>query len=555
MPKVCPPLLLVICLAACAANPKPAGFDRTGATGAPGRVDAHTAVHVLNRLGFGPRPGDVERIQALGLKWYLEAQLHPERIADDAVEHLVNSKTLRISPRAFATDYYQPMITARQEFTDTQKVAPVRRLPYLGWHLLSIAAMSLPGGDKPVNVLQQAAVTPEELRFQRGNQQIFDDLQAQKLVRAVYGERQLEEVLTDFWFNHFNVDARKIEDRPVVVEYERDVIRPHVLGRFRDLLEATARSPAMLFYLDNWLSAAPPPPPARRPGAPAPSRPIAAGRGLNENYGRELLELHTLGVDGGYTQKDVIEVARCFTGWTMRNPHDGTGFVFNDKMHDRGQKHVLGHTIKAGGGIEDAERVLDILARHPSTARFIATKLARHFVADTPPKSVIDRAAKTFRRTDGDLREVMRTIVTSQEFYAAEAFRAKVKTPFEYVASALRATDASITRAASFVGTVAALGEPLYQCQPPTGYGDRAETWVNAGALIGRLNFAQSLAVNGMNAATVELPTTDEDLDAFVATVLSGDLSPQTREVIHSSRATIKVRAGLLLGSPEFQRR
>jgi uncharacterized protein (DUF1800 family) len=552
MPKFSPPLLLVVCMAACASNPKPAGLDRAGA---PGTVDAHTAVHVLNRLGFGPRPGDVERIRALGLTSYLDAQLHPERIADDAVEHLVNAKVLRIGPHAFATDYYQPMITARQEFTDTQKLVQVRRLPYLRWHLLSIAAMSLPGGDKPVNVLQQAAVTPEELRFQRVNQQIFDDLQAQKLVRAVYGERQLEEVLTDFWFNHFNVDARKIEDRPVVVEYERDAIRPHVLGRFRDLLEATAKSPAMLFYLDNWLSAAPPAPPARRQGAPAPPRPIAAGRGLNENYGRELLELHTLGVDGGYTQKDVVEVARCFTGWTMRNPHDGSGFVFNDKMHDRGEKHVLGHIIKAGGGIEDGERVLDILARHPSTARFIATKLARHFVADTPPQRLVDRAAKTFRRTDGDLREVMRTIVTSQEFYAAPAVRAKVKTPFEYVASVLRAAGASITKPASFVGTIASIGEPLYQCQPPTGYGDRAETWINAGSLISRLNFAQSLAANGMNAATVELPLTDADLDSFVTSVLSDDLSPRTREAIHSSRATMNTRAGLLLGSPEFQHR
>jgi uncharacterized protein (DUF1800 family) len=224
-------------------------------------------------------------------------------------------------------------------------------------------------------------------------------------------------------------------------------------------------------------------------------------------------------------------------------------------MHDRGVKRVLGHTIKAGGGIEDAERVLDILARHPSTARFIATKLARHFVADDPPKSVVDRAAKTFRRTDGDLREVMRTILTSPEFYAASAFRAKVKTPFEYVASALRATDASITKAGSFVGTVAAIGEPLYQCQPPTGYGDRAETWINAGTLISRLNFVQGLAVNGLNAATVELPRTDADLDNFVVSVLSDDLSPQTREAIRSSRATIRVRAGLVLGSPEFQHR
>jgi uncharacterized protein (DUF1800 family) len=229
--------------------------------------------------------------------------------------------------------------------------------------------------------------------------------------------------------------------------------------------------------------------------------------------------------------------------------------VFNDKMHDHGEKHVLGHTIKAGGGIEDGERVLDILARHSSTARFIATKLARHFVADTPPMRLVDRAAKTFRQTEGDLREVMRTIVTSPEFYAAPAYRAKVKTPFEYVASALRAAGASITKAGSFVGTISAIGEPLYQCQPPTGYGDRAETWINTGTLMARLNFAQSLAANGLNAATLQLPRTDVDLDRLVASVLSDDVSPQTRQAIHLSRAPINARAGLLLGSPEFQRR
>src|ERR1700730_15487669 len=287
MPKVCPPILRAVCRPACASNPKPAGFDRPGAPGGPATIDPRAAVHVLSRLTFGPRAGDVPRHRALGLKAYLDAQLHPERGPEDGVEQrLATSRALRISARAFATDYYQPMITARQEFNDAQKLAPVRRLAYLRWHLQSIAAMSLPGGDRPVSVLQQAPVTPEELRFQRGNQQIFDDLQAQELVRAVYGEHQLEEVLTDFWFNHFNVDARKIEDRPLVVEYERDVIRPHVLGKFRDLLGATATSPAMLFYLDNWLSAAPPAAPQRRPGGPSrppTPKPAPAGRGLNEN--------------------------------------------------------------------------------------------------------------------------------------------------------------------------------------------------------------------------------------------------------------------------------
>ena len=361
-------------------------------------VDPRAAAHLLNRLAFGPRPDSIERVQATGLRAYIEVQLHPERIADaDLDRRLADLKALEISPRAFAADYYQPMNVARQEFTDTQKLrAGGPPLRYLRWHLQPIAAMTLPG-DKPINAIQQATVTQEEIRFQRENQDVFDQLQAQKLLRAVYSERQLQEVLVDFWFNHFNVDARKIEDRPVVVEYEREVIRPRVLGRFRDLLGATAHSPAMLFYLDNWMSA-------------------GTGRGVNENYGRELLELHTLGVDGGYTQRDVAEVARAFTGWTLRNPHDGSGFFFDIKKHDHAAKHVLGHTLKAGRGVEDGDQVLDILARHPSTAHFIASKLVQHFVADDPPPALVDRAARTFRKTDGDLREVMRTILTSREF-------------------------------------------------------------------------------------------------------------------------------------------
>jgi uncharacterized protein (DUF1800 family) len=475
---------------------------------------------------------------------------------------LASLTSVNLDARTFATAYYAPMVAARQEFTNTQKgasVSPSARRPYLRGHLLPIAAVTLPGGEKPVNVLQQAAVTQEELLFQRKNQEVFDQLQAQKLLRAVYSERQLQEVLTDFWFNHFNVDARKIEDRPVVVEYERDAIRPHVLGRFRDLLGATAWNPAMLFYLDNWLSTAPPVPPAQ-PGVRSRTRttappPKPAGRGLNENYGRELMELHTLGVDGGYTQHDVVEVARCFTGWTMRNPHDGTGFAFNDKMHDHGKKRVLGHTIKAGRGIEDGEEVLDLLARHPATARFIATKLVRHFVADDPPSALVDRVAKVFRRTDGDLRAAMLTILTAPEFFAPTAYRAKVKDPLEFVASALRATNASITNVRAFVGAISGMGEPLYQYEAPTGYGDRASVWVNTGALLSRLNFAVGFAANGLNAASVDLTSAGADMPAFAIALLDGDLSPATRAGIQSTRTSVAVRTGLLLGSPEFQRR
>jgi uncharacterized protein (DUF1800 family) len=522
---------LTVCASACASNLRPS----TGARNQ--EADARAAGHVLNRLGYGPRAGDLDRVQAMGIRAYIDEQLHPERIADTASDkRLAGLTSLGVAPRAFATEYYQPMVAARQEFTNTQKLTGGGpKLPYLRWHLMPIAALSLPG-DKPITTIQQATVTQEEVRFQRENQAVFDDLQTQKLLRAVYSERQLQEVLVNFWFNHFNVDARKIEDRPVVVEYEREVVRPRVLGRFRDLLGATAHSPAMLFYLDNWLSA-------------------GTGRGVNENYGRELMELHTLGVDGGYTQHDVAEVARCFTGWTMKNPHDGAGFFFDMKKHDRGVKHVLGHTIKAGRGIEDGEEVLDILARHPSTARFIATKLVRHFVADDPPPALVDRAARTFRTSNGDLREVVRVIVTSPEFSGAPAYRAKVKSPFEYVASALRATGASITNARSFAGTIANIGEPLYQCQPPTGYGDRANVWINTGTLVSRLNFVQALVTNGANAARVDVPRTEDALARFTTAVLAGDLSTRTQAAMATASTPLATRTAIVLGSPEFQHR
>ncbi len=524
MPKI-HLVALVALTAACAANPRPSVSNSVRP------AEERTAIHLLSRTTFGPRAADLDRLHSIGVAAFLDQQLHPERISDEAADQRLRAlNALDITARRFFTDYYQPMAAARQELTNARRVAAgSARPPYVRWHLLPIAAMSLPGGDKPVSVVPQAEVTPEELRFQRENQQVFDDLQAQKLLRAVYSMRQLQEVLTDFWFNHFNVDARKIEDRPVIVEYERDVIGPRVFGRFRDLLEATATSPAMLFYLDNWLSTA-----AQKGPAP--------GRGLNENYGRELLELHTLGVDGGYTQRDVVEVARCLTGWTMANPHDGMGFVFKPAMHDRGEKHVLGHTMKAGRGLEDGEEVLDILARHPSTARFIATKLARRFVADDPPRSLVDRVARTFQRTDGNLREVMRAILTSRELSAPPAYRAKVKSPLEYVASALRATNASVRSPRAFAGTIAAMGEPLYQSQPPTGYADRAGAWINAGTLVSRLNFALALATNGMNAASVDAARGEEDLKRLLPDVRTDEPSAA-------------IRTAVLLGSPAFQRR
>src|SRR6185369_14837321 len=319
--------------------------------------------------------------------------------------------------------------------------------------------------------------TPEQMQLARQERAIVLELSQQKILRAVYSERQLEEVMTDFWFNHFNVFANKGATQQYLTEYERDTIRPRVLGKFRDLLGATAKSPAMLFYLDNWQSADPEAEARRQqarpraralfPRAPVmPENAVRQKRGLNENYGRELMELHTLGVDGGYTQQDVINVARAFTGWTIEQPRQGGGFRFEPRLHDMGEKIVLGHRIRGGGGQSDGEEVLDILAKHPATARFIATKLVRRFVADTPPQDLVDRAAERFVDSGGDIREVVRVILTSREFLAPEAYRAKVKTPFEFVVSAIRATGSDVRGAEALVGSVRQLGMPLYLCQP-----------------------------------------------------------------------------------------
>jgi uncharacterized protein (DUF1800 family) len=411
----------------------------------------------------------------------------------------------------------------------------------------------------------------EQAQAQQKVREVLMDLSQQKILRAAYSDRQLEEVLTDFWFNHFNVFAKKGATEIYLTEYERDAIRPRVLGKFRDLLGATAKSPAMLFYLDNWQSVDPDANGQRdvrrrdemrqldemRPGgrgrarlripeAPRPNAPQRQKRGLNENYGRELMELHTIGVDAGYTQQDVVNVARAFTGWTIEQPRQGGAFRFDARLHDDREKTVLGHKIKAGGGQEDGEQVLDILARHPATARFIATKLARRFVADTPPSALVDRAAARFTQTDGNIREVVRTIVTSPEFFAAEARRAKVKTPFEFVVSAIRSTGAEVGNAIALAQSVRTLGMPLYLCQPPTGYADRAEAWVNTGALLNRMNFALQLVGGKLRGVQ---PGTAPAADA-----LAHELSASTASTIAKATGPTQI-AALTLGSPEFQRR
>jgi len=515
--------------------------------------DDKAIVHVLNRVGFGPRLGDVEKVRAMGIQAYIDEQLHPERLPDSSMEaRLASLTTVRMSSREIAQQFELPALQARRDRKQDAKDADT-------------------APPKVPNAMQQQA------------NRVMVELGQQKMLRAAYSERQLQEVLTDFWFNHFNVDARKGQDRFMLTEYERDAIRPHVLGKFRDLLEATAKSPAMLFYLDNWMSADPSGPhpddlqmaprfgqfgrgrgrpgqgglfPAR-PGRPANAQQANkknAPKGLNENYGRELMELHTLGVDGGYTQKDVTEVARAFTGWTIVNPRMGGGFVFDARIHDRGQKVVLGHVIKAGGRQDDGEQVLDILAKHPSTARFIATKLARRFVADTPPPALVDRLAARFRETDGDLREVMRTLLTSPEFLSPDAYRAKVKTPFEFVVSAVRATNTDVQDATPLVRAMQQLGMPLYMCQPPTGYKDTADAWVNTGALVNRMNFALQLASNKLRAGLKANPSNESSPDRIIEAVLNNDISDTTRATVAKATSAEQMTA-LTLGSPEFQRR
>jgi uncharacterized protein (DUF1800 family) len=562
-------ILVALPAAACSsASPPPAAPTTAGhpvPVAAPLRAGVRLALpaspltpdqqilHALNRLGYGPRPGDVERVRRIGLAAYVDEQLSPSGLADPAVEQALPAyPVLARSAADLVRDYPQPTPQVRQQLASGQMSRQA-------------AAEMYPPERRP------AAITAQ--------------MQAARVTRAVLSERQLEEVLVDFWFNHFNVYAQKGAVRWMLPAYEREAIRPHVLGRFRDLVLATARHPAMLFYLDNWLST--------RADLVVPRGPNAGRRaGLNENYARELMELHTLGVDGGYTQQDVVEVARCFTGWTIDRPQQGGGFVFRTAAHDRGEKRVLGQVIPAGGGREDGERVIDILARHPATARFIATKLTRRFVSDDPPPALVERAAATFQRTDGSIRAVLVTILTSPEFWSTEAYRAKIKTPLEVVASAVRTLDGRLVTTADgrdglgdggmvLAREVARLGEPLYEMQPPTGYPDRAESWVNTGALLGRMNFALGLAHNRLRGARVDLAGAvagadrgqpAQVLDRLLAAVLHGEASPATRAVLAAelespeiTRVTpydrvakdtdVEKLAALVLGSPEFQRR
>ncbi len=713
------------------------------------------AVHSLNRLTFGPRPGDVQQVMAMGVDAWIDQQLHPERISDSAIEsRLAPFRTLRMSSREIAEEFpdnqlirqvmdgkrsmpsdpakravYQVQIarmeekrerkaeaaaqppaaaeamkapadisaqasaadaattaktaeelaaaanasantgnasstladanamtspnpaamansampndastasSADVETTTTTKAAPVDdpearlREERLYADLKVQGLIDVPPTQRYKTVM---AMTPvEQLAFAdalRGGQSqeflagldpkqketlqamnnpqavVVDELVQAKLLRAIYSERQLEEVMTDFWFNHFNVFVNKGADRMLLTNYEQDVIRPHALGKFEDLLVATAKSPAMLFYLDNWLSIGPesmqalgipahpmgPYGPYGRPRRFPPKLNAKRKSGLNENYGRELLELHTLSVNGGYSQRDVTEVAKVFTGWTIDKPYEGATFRYDPRMHEPGPKFVLGHRIKFKGEDEGRE-VLHRLATSPQTAHFISLKLAQRFVSDDPPPALVDRMAKTFQKKKGDIREVLSTLFHSPEFWADGTYRAKVKTPLEFVASAVRATGADVDDAMPLARQLNNMGMPLYGAQPPTGYSMKAETWVSSSALLNRMNFALALTsgkVRGVKVDVVQLeggppPPTDAflALSALEGKLLVADVSKQTHDsIVAQIEAPAKVPAsdqqnknpqskdkraqpkppdastiaGLLLGSPEFQRR
>jgi uncharacterized protein (DUF1800 family) len=598
-------------LAACAAVAAPraqAGDDATKASGSKIALDKkfkgslpiteltadEAILHALNRLAYGPRPGDIERIRQMGLAKWIDRQLDPKSIDDSALDQrLQRYPTLTMSSKQLLDQFPPPNQAAKKEGVtkeEYQQQMQQKRQDSL--------TQMLPTGNDNFDKANQ------QLARMVGPGRVTAELAMAKVDRAVYSERQLEAVMEDFWFNHFNVFADKGADRWLLASYVRDTIRPHTMGKFDDLLLATAKSPAMLFYLDNWLSAdpaafqrmrqemmmrrrryygafgeMPPGPPPGFPGAQAKQPAKKQERGLNENYGREVMELHTVGVDAGYSQQDVIEMARCLTGWTVHEPRKDPGFFFDDRIHATGKKMVMGHTFNYGG-MKDGEGALKMLANQPSTAKFISTKLARHFVSDNPPPALVDRMAAKFKSSGGDIREVLKTMIYSPEFWSKDAYRAKVKTPFELVASTARALNGDVEVTLPLVQWVGRIGEPLFQCQPPTGYSDKAGTWVNSGALLNRLNFGLAFASDHMGGAQVDLKSLFGDaaatdphtaLSRALDLFLDGQVAPATKQTLDarlSDPQILQARlddpvkqvnegliAGLVLGAPEFQRR
>lgn len=552
-------------------------------------------LHVLNRLGFGAKPNDVERVKSIGLNKYIEQQLNPNSIPDVSLQtKLKNLEILDMETSEIFAKYPNP-------------AALIRRLEGNGRNNQNANNEAMPNDED-----QQAERRERRQKLQKIYQeydlkpatQIMMQVQSSRILRAAYSEKQLEEVMVDFWSNHFNVYSRKGATRWYIPSYERDVIRKNALGNFKDLVVGTAQHPAMLFYLDNFQSVSPNTnvgqnerqnqrrrnllnnPRAKQrlkdrglTDAEIEQRIKQANnnngnnqrmqRGINENYARELMELHTLGVDGGgYTSEDIKEVARAFTGWTIfdaqgyrraaanmikdveedrqltrqakqfgiaENTDSGT-FVFVNRLHDKGTKTVLGNKVNEGG-IKDGLKVIDILVSNPATAKFIARKLAIKFVSDNPSEALVERIAKSFQTSKGDIKTTLRTIFTDKEFYAPENYRTKIKTPFELMVSSIRALDAQTNDARGLIALLNRMGEPLYGYQAPTGYPDKAEDWVNTGALLERMNFAVALASNQIPQTRVNLGQFDGSsqkitLEKSIDLILNGEMSEATKSTL-----------------------
>lgn len=566
-------------------------------------------IHVLNRVGFGVRAGDVKKVKAIGINKYIEQQLNPAAINDSAAEAKVkNLDVLGLSNEQLFAKYPNPaavlQVVAQNNGLNRRDLQSIRQNNQNNAEMKEEKNPNEMTAAEKQKYQKQVVELYKEYNLGRPAQ-ITQQLNASRILRATYSERQLNEVMVDFWTNHFNVYAQKAATRWFLPEYDRDVIRPNVMGNFKDLLLATAKSPAMLFYLDNFESISPN---AQNNVANNNRRnqKIQNGnlnqrqrermkerynlndeqldarlkqmrenqnnqqqrqkRGINENYAREIMELHTLGVDGGYSQKDIQEIARCFTGWTIvdargyrrafANMANGTTdqraerqmrqagipvdtpsgtFYFNENWHDKGEKIVLGQKINEGG-IKDGLKVIEILANHPSTAKFVARKLAVKFVSDNPSQALVGRVADAFTKSKGDIKTTLRALFSDEEFFAADNYRAKIKTPFELLVSSLRTLGAD-TNGGQVQGLLAKMGEQLYGYQAPTGYPDTAEDWVNTGALLERMNFAVALASNRIPGTRVDLKRFESKeksqiLDQSIASVLSGEANPNTKTML-----------------------
>jgi uncharacterized protein (DUF1800 family) len=598
--------------------------DKDTRSGAKALTDEQKALHVLNRLGFGARPGDVEKVKAMGIQKYIDQQLNAPAVNDATAENKWKSiEVFNLTTAELFAKYPNPGALIRQleGGRAAQANAQNQNTPELTPE--QTQAQQRERREKLTAYYQKYDLRPAG--------QIIPQVTANRMLRAVYSERQLQEVMVDFWQNHFNVYAGKAAVRWYIPSYERDVLRKNALGSFKDLLRGTAEHPAMLFFLDNFESVSPNAAPQGGGGNGRLQQALQSGgqlnprqrdrikqqrgltdaqldeylknarnnpqagqqrqqRGINENYARELMELHTLGVDGGYSQKDIVEIAKCFTGWTIADPRgyrraaagnimgtedrrigrlqrqagvpddiESGEFYFNDRWHEKGDKTVLGRKVNEGG-MKDGLKVLDILVDHPSTAKFIARKLAVKFVSDNPSEALVGRVADAFHKSGGDIKTTLKALFTDKEFFAPENYRAKIKTPFELAVSSIRALGADTNAGPAMLAMLNKLGEVPYGYQAPTGYPDTAEDWVNTGALLERLNFAVAVSSNRIPGTRVDLKIFDaknrsEILDKTIAALLDGEISPGTRASLlkQIEQPLPEVKAGTEPGDNEVE--